>query len=171
MKQYLLLLIVTFWGTSIFAQPESNPETENEINQQIWKAFKQSWERRDSQTFNALHTEDIMRVSSSGIRVGDEYKNSNQKSFSKPRKDKRTIDFALEQRLYGNDIGYEVGYYRIVSKKDNGETNHYYGRFHVVLKKQNGAWKIAQDWDTGNVNGVEVTAADFEKLAMLPLSN
>jgi len=41
--------------------------------------------------------------------------------------------------------------------------NTIYGQFHMVLEQENGAWKIAQDWDTTTINGNTILASDFEK--------
>jgi hypothetical protein len=34
-----------------------------------------------------------------------------------------------------------------------------------MLRKQNGIWKIAQDWDASEVKGVALTQADFDGFA------
>ena len=60
-------------------------------------------------------------------------------------------------------MGYEVGYYRVIYEEPGKETRMSHAQFHVVLRKENGVWKIAQDWDTGVINGVQLTAEDFAK--------
>ena len=42
-----------------------------------------------------------------------------------------------------------------------------YGRFHCVIKKIDGVWKIAQDWDDDEINGRKVSAEDWAKEAPL----
>ena len=56
-----------------------------------------------------------------------------------------------------------MGYYRLISVRDEGEERTYYGQFHVVLREVEGIWKIAQDWDAGQLNGREIGEADFLK--------
>ena len=62
-----LLSIQTVW-----AQPYTpDPEVVKEVNEQLWKPFKRSYEARNSDTFNDLHTDDVMRISTwSGISIG-----------------------------------------------------------------------------------------------------
>ena len=135
-----------------------------EINLKIWKPFCESYASLDAKTFNALHTEDVIRVSPWGIHVGDEYKDRNLERFkaNKEKGTNRTIDLWFEHRKSTAEVSYEVGYYKVTYKNDDG-INNSYGRFHVLLKKENGTWKIALDWDTDKINGVDVTDGDWLK--------
>ncbi|GAB5523013.1 MAG: hypothetical protein Roseis2KO_08850 [Roseivirga sp.] len=138
---------------------------EKEVNETLWKPFTESWSGFDAEAFNNLHTDDVLRASQNGLTLGKAYKDRNVQSFaaSTARKDKRMIYFWFEQRVYSGNTGYEVGYYKVVNSRPGEEERAYYARFHVVLKKQNGRWKIAQDWDTGAVNGVPISKQDWEK--------
>ncbi len=162
-----LMLAMLFLATTIYAQDDA--ATAQDVNEKLWKPFKAAFEERDWEAFNALHTADVLRVNKWGIKVGEEYRESNKKHYSQPDNRKRTIDFWLEHRIYHGDIGYEVGYYHITSQAPGEEMRSYYARFHVVLRKENGEWKIAQDWDTSEINGVPVTAEDFAKGTPLKL--
>ncbi|MEQ9404696.1 MAG: nuclear transport factor 2 family protein [Cyclobacteriaceae bacterium] len=165
MKKTLCILVVFLTGSFVFAQGyKPDKETENQVNEQVWKPFKKSWEERDAKAFNALHTDDVLRISKwSGIKVGSEYKDQITENYKRKDDTKRTIDFWLEHRIYSKTIGYEVGYLKIVSQRPGEDPRYSYSRFHVVLRKENGVWKIAQDWDTNNVNGNEVTAEEYAK--------
>ena len=92
------------------------------------------------------------------------FKNHNIERFkdNKEKGTQRTIELWFEHRKSTPEISYEVGYYKVTHQKD-GETTNHYGRFHCVIKKIDGVWKIAQDWDTNNINGHEVTEKDWEK--------
>ncbi|MBK7871679.1 MAG: nuclear transport factor 2 family protein [Saprospiraceae bacterium] len=97
-----------------------------------------------------------------GIQVGEEYWKGNVEG-SKRNKEAgvtRSIAFRFEHRVANDSIAYEVGYYKIKSAR-NGEERTGYGRFDVVLKKIDGVWKIAQDWDVDNINGKKLTEEDF----------
>jgi hypothetical protein len=54
-------------------------------------------------------------------------------------------------------VAYEIGYYKVTSVKTN-KTDYYYGMFNVILRKENGTWKILSDADTGE----EVNETKFE---------
>lgn len=138
---------------------------EKEVNETLWKPFVESWSSFDAKVFNSLHTDDVLRASGSGLTRGKLYKERTAQSFARSleRKDQRMIHFWFEQRVYSEDTGYEVGYYKIVASRPGQEERTYYARFHVVLRKENGRWRIAQDWDTGSVNGNAVDQEDWEK--------
>ena len=135
-------------------------EIEKEVNEQVWKPFMTAYATNDSKTFNSLHTDDVLRVSPWGIKVGNAYKEAVTRNNSNPNREKRSIEFWLEHRIYKGDVGYEVGYYRIKPLSGTGDTH--YGRFHIVLRKVDGVWKIAQDWDTNDINGHKVGPEDFD---------
>ena len=123
------------------------------------------WTANDAERFNALHTDDVLRASARGIRVGKEYKAQNIQAFNRNKQStaKRSISFWLEHRVYSGNVGYEVGYYKITYQAEGQKAQNYYSRFHIVLKKIDGVWKIAQDWDTSNINGHEVSESDWLK--------
>ena len=161
---YILFLILLISSNLLYAQNDSgNKAIEAEVNEQLWKPFKKAFADRDWKQFNDLHTDDVLRVTVRGIRIGSEYKESVKRSYQREGAPKRTIDFWLEHRVYSGDTGYEVGYYEVTSVDSNNVTQKFYSRFHIVLKKVNGKWKIAQDWDTNNINGVPVTVEDYKK--------
>ena len=164
MKKTLLLIVLLSTVGLVHSQTKVDKEAiEKEVNKQLWKPFKTAFDDRDAKLFNSLHTDDVLRVSKWGIKQGPEYKEGVLKSYEKKDAPKREIDFWLEHRIYAENIGYEIGYYRITSYRANNEVKVSYARFHIVLKKINGKWLIAQDWDTNNINGVAVTAEDFAK--------
>ncbi|GAB5398441.1 MAG: hypothetical protein Aureis2KO_00260 [Aureisphaera sp.] len=145
------------WGQNI-----TNPDLAKEVDEQIWQPFKNSYSNGDAVTFNSIHTDDVMRITPRGIQKGQDYKDSNTQWLSKADRKSRTIDFVFEHRIYSEETGYEIGYYKIVYNGD--EEKAHYARFTVLLRKENGQWRIAQDWDTNNINGHKVTAEDFNRL-------
>lgn len=166
MKNLLLFLIVLLNTSIIFAQSETDKKTSNQIDEQVWKVFQEAWSSYDAEKFIGIHTADVLRVTPWGIKYGQTWREKTIKSFSQDDPPKRNISFQFEHRIYQDDLAYEVGYYKSTSIVDFGRVERTsYGRFHVVLKKENEQWKIAQDWDTNDVNGKKVTADDFDKLA------
>ena len=65
--------------------------------------------------------------------------------------------------MWVRGVVYEVGYYKITMQRPGEETKEYYARFHIVTKMIEGQWKIVQDWDTNEINGVKISKTDFEK--------
>ncbi|MDC8002448.1 nuclear transport factor 2 family protein [Aureisphaera galaxeae] len=157
-----ILLLFTLVSFPLMSQNITNADLAKEVDQQVWEPFKQSYKSGDAVTFNSIHTDDVIRITGRGIQKGQEYKDSNTQWLSKPDRKARTIDFVFEHRIYAEDTAYEIGYYKIVYGADEAKAN--YARFTVVLKKENGTWRIAQDWDTDEINGRKVTAEDFKRL-------
>lgn len=165
MKNSSLLLFFILNTFLLFAQTETDKNISNQIDEQVWKVFQEAWSDYDAEKYIGIHTSDVLRVTPSGIKYGQTWREKTITSFSEKNPPKRSISFQFEHRIYQGDLGYEVGYYKSATVGKDGKERAGYGRFHVVLKKENEQWKIAQDWDTGDVNGRMVTAADFEKLA------
>ena len=160
-KNTLFVFCLIFSLSSAAQNPDSL--IHNKINQKVWKPFCESYASLDAATFNALHTDDVIRVNPWGIRIGETYKSQNEELFKTAREKgtQRTIELWFEHRKTTPEISYEVGYYKVTYTEEDG-TRSFYGRFHVLLKNENGVWKIAQDWDTDNINGLDVTENDWQ---------
>ena len=154
-----MLLLAT---VAAHGQNATDATTAAAINQQVWLPFIEAYRTANAQLYNSLHTNDVLRVTARGIKEGQTYKAGNTQRFAK--RHPGYIDFRFEHCIHHEGVAYEVGYYQLKYTGRDGQPGTSYGRFHVVLRQVNGTWQIAQDWDTGNVNGHEVTAADFERL-------
>ena len=142
---YLFLII---GSVVVFSQ-----NIQSEIDEQVWIPFTMAWESNDGEAYNAIHSDDVWRINPGRLLIADEYKNRNlEKMQGQPKN--QIIEFTFETRTANGDNAYEVGYYRITRNEDGQQ---FVGRFHVALKKINGQWKITQDWDTGEINGVKIT--------------
>ena len=119
----------------------------------------------DAEKFNSVHTDDVIRATPWGLRIGVEYKNRNRENMAKDKAQgvKRTIALWFEHRVTSDNLSYEVGYYKVRHQKPGEDPKEFYGRFHCVIKKIKGVWKIAQDWDDDEINGHKVSAEDWKK--------
>ena len=171
MKNLLYIFLLTLGISSIHAQgTDLRDIIEEQVNQDVWQPFKKSYEERDWKTFNSLHTDDVLRAHDRGIQIGQEYKSAMRQYYESPSNRKAMIDFVMERRTYKDDVGYEVGCYRVTYSEEGKEDRMSYGRFHVVLKKIDGQWKIAQDWDSNSFNGRPIGPEDFDDSKKLDLS-
>lgn len=146
LASFFLSLIISI---TLFGQSNSDAE----INEQVWIPFTKSWESNDAEMYNSIHTKDVWRINASRLLIGDEYKNRNTERMQ-GQKNNSIIEFSFETRRANGTSAYEVGYFRITRTTDGQQ---FVGRFHVALKKVEGKWKIAQDWDTDIINGVTLT--------------
>ena len=163
MKQFCALLLALFSAFGLSAQSDS---IRAEIDQQVWRPFVQAYDSYDAAAYNRLHTPDVLRGGRRGLMVGEEYFDSNRRGFTADQASGavRHLSLCFETRVQHTDVAYEIGYYQALQVL-GGEQSYYYGQFHVVLKKQDGHWKIAQDWDSGEVAGRRVSEADYLKFA------
>ena len=149
MKIRFLLLLTSMSIASIcLAQTDS---LQKEINEQVWKPFIKSFNDMNTDAFMAVHSKEMSRVSQDGKSIYgyekyyEENKYWNERSKKEGRK--HNIELRFTQRIAGNDRGFEVGYYKTTSIQPNGESRSSYGKFHVLLRKENGKWKILMDAD------------------------
>ena len=150
------LIIFVLSITSVVAQSTS----QQEINEQIWKRFMDAYGNQDAEAFMKIHSEKLVR-NPIGYEVTrfEKYKEQNELNFQQQKKEgiKIKIDFTFAYRTVTGGVAYEIGYYKVTSVKTN-KTDYYYGMFNVILRKENGTWKILSDADTGE----EVNETKFE---------
>ena len=153
MKRFAILicLVVTL---QVSAQ-----DYQKEINEQVWKPFITTFGNRDTPGFMAVHSKDLVRAprDSKSISNYDEYRKNNEAGDkrSKESNTTRSIDLRFLERIASSQQAYEVGIYRVTVERPGQGPQHYYGKFHVVHRKENGTWKILVDSDSsegGTIN-------------------
>ncbi len=153
MKRCILFSILLLLSAESFSQDYTK-----EINDQVWKPFIQTFNNFDAAGFLAVHSEDVIRSSrdSKEILNWEEYlrqqKAGDQRSIE--RRSKRTLELRFTERIANAEKAIEVGIYKTTSINSKGESQSFYGRFHVVLRKENGVWKILVDTDSSEGNTI-----------------
>jgi hypothetical protein len=165
----LIVILIAFCFVNFGYSQKKDSKLSDEILQQIWKPFKKSFDSKDAKAFNFLHTSEVLRINSWGIKQGEVYKNGITESYSRISKKTRTIAFWIEQSVFSETIAHQIGYYAVTYKEPNKKDKTNFAQFQVTLKKINGIWKISQDFDTEIVGGKKVDAAFVEKLDKLDL--
>lgn len=152
MKKILSLLLIT----SAFCA--SAQETQKEINEQVWKPFITSFNNHDTKEFMALHSKDIVRSSRDGKQVlnWDAYSKQMEKGdqWDLSSNVQRKLELHFTERISNGEQAVEVGVYRTTSTRPDGKTWTGYGRFHVVLRKESGTWRILVDTDSSEGNSI-----------------
>lgn len=150
MKRLLFFIL-----TVVFILPEVGAQQDaftKEINEQVWKPFIRSFNAGDDEAFKTVHSKDIIRVSrdENDIYGYDRYFQKIPDSVKSKWVDwKKNIELRFIQRIAGNDKAFEEGYYKSTSTNTvTGEIRKGIGKFHVLLRKENGTWKILMDADT-----------------------
>ena len=163
MRKFLMYCILCL-GCFGYAQTDTE-KIQTEIDQNVWKPFKNAFETLDGEALNATYADAVLRVTPDGIDTENTFKSKNLERFKKSKKDAVSIslDFWFDSRHTNASTSYEVGFYRIGFTDKEGNTNFSHGQFHIVVKKIDGQWKITQDWDTSKINGQSITETDFAK--------
>ncbi|HOX81715.1 MAG TPA: nuclear transport factor 2 family protein [Chryseolinea sp.] len=164
MKQFILSSILILLSAESFSQ-----DYKKEINDQVWKPFIQTFNNFDAVGFLSVHSKDVVRSSrdSKEILNWDEYLKQQKAGDQQSMKSgsKRTLELRFTERIANNNQAIEVGIYKTTSINSKGEIRSFYGRFHVVLRKENNTWKILVDTDSSEGN----TISENEYLSAHPL--
>jgi ketosteroid isomerase-like protein len=147
-KKIPLLIFLPVMALNSMSQTDS---LQKQINEQVWKPFIRSFNDRDTDGFMAVHSREMSRVIQDGKSIYgyqkyyEENKTGNERGKQSGRK--HNIELRFIQRIAENDRAFEVGYYKTTSIHSNGESRSFYGKFHVLMRKENGQWKILMDAD------------------------
>ena len=147
----LIFTAITCTHSFSYAQADS---LQQQINQYVWKPFIQSFNNLDTKGFMSVHSKDMTRVIQDGNTLYGydtyyrETERGNQSTIKANRK--RTIELRFTQRIASGDKAFEVGYYKFTSIQPDGTSRNGYGKFHVLLRKENGMWKILMDADASD---------------------
>jgi len=163
-KIALSVLVLIFCATTMIAQEMT---TIKEINDQVWKPFIRAFCTGDDEGFKSVHSKDVVRV----IQDVGQVQNYNEYFKKVPDSTKakwsdweKNIELRFIQRISSGGNAFEVGYYKTTSTNSKtGELIKSFGKFHVLLRKENSKWKIRMDADTGEGASEEV----FSKAAPL----
>ena len=122
------------------------------INEQVWTPFIKTFNENDTDGFMNLHSKDLVRSARDGKSVlnWDQYYANGKKSEerNKTSNRKRKIELRFTERMANEDQAVEVGIYKTSNILPDGSEQNYYGKFLVVLRKENGTWKILVDTDS-----------------------
>ena len=166
MKKIIMTTLILFHGLLLYSQ---NNKITKEINEQVWKIFIQSFSNGDDVLFRSVHSKDVVRVLQDDGQIQDYdlyFKKIPDSVKAEWGNWKKSIDLRFTQRISNEDNAFEVGYYKTTSTNtQTGEQRKSFGRFHVLLRKENGKWRIVMDADTSEGASEE----NFNKASPLQL--
>lgn len=136
-----------------------------EINEQVWDKFEEAFQTNNVELLNSIHTKEVLRIPADKqvIVSGEDYFESQVKSFNwvKENNYSTKIELRFLERISNNEYGSERGIFRFTVIDSEDEKRIFYGKFHVLLKKVNGSWKIMLDYDSNENN--TINEESFEK--------
>lgn len=156
-----IILLLIFISPSIFAQT-----AQKDINQQVWKTFIKAFDDGNTDLFMNVHSKDLIRSPRDGKEVlnWDQYKKqmADWAAYNKQNNSKLQLELHFTERIDNGNQAVDVGVYKTTSIASDGTKRSDYGRFHVVLRKENNTWKILVDTDSsegGTIGEAQFIAA------------
>jgi ketosteroid isomerase-like protein len=166
-KKAVLLVFMMIACASTYGQADTKA-----INEQVWKPFTEAIMQQDADKFISVHSKDVIRVERDAKKILSytEYRKGMDSwtAWRKQLQDSRTkyvFELRFTERISNGDVAHEVGYFKNETTSSDGQVKKSYGKFHVVLRKENGTWKILVDSDSNE--GRTITESTF--LAASPL--
>jgi len=149
LKLFPAIVVLFFFSTNTCLSQTG--KYQKEINEQVWEPFIEAFAERDDEANKKIHSKDFIRVLRDNDRIYG-YEEAFQPTPDSVKLQwavwKRSIEFTFTQRIASENQAFEVGYYKTTSTNtDTGETNYYYGKFYVLLRKEHGKWKLLMDAD------------------------
>ncbi len=165
LKSLLLIICVTCQ-----LQAQDN-DCLNAINNDIWANFTKAFETFDHELFASLHSKDLVRVGGNSklLRNKTDYISGYESRWS-TNKTPQTISFRFLERICNDTKASERGIYKLTVNKGLQNEQSYYGKFHVIIIKENNQWKFLVDYDSNENNTIDeksyknaFSIDDFEK--------
>ncbi len=143
---------------SLFVLPVFAQSTQNEINEQVWTPFIKAFSSGDTELFMSVHSKDLIRSGRESKEVlnWEQYYEQTKKGNENraKRQTQLSIELRFTERIGNERQAIDVGVYKTSYTNKDGKVNSSYGRFHVVLRKENGKWKILVDTDSSEGNTI-----------------
>ncbi len=165
MRKYILLSLAVVFFLNSSAQQDSLKWVK-EINEQVWKPFITHFISGNKEGFRSVHSKRITRVEIDGGIVKDYEKYFPPEDLNSPsvkRNSNRLFELRFDKRISNGTRAWESGFYKGTVTQQGKEPRSYYGRFFVVLEKEDGIWKILVDADTGK----DANEENFNKASAL----
>lgn len=160
-KKTWLFAFIVYFSQGLYGQDSTLLK---QINEQVWTKFEQAFVTYDVDLFKSVHTPDILRIPADKkvIVPSMEYFESQDKSFKwiKENEYQTKMELRFLERIGNENFASERGIFKFTVIDDENEERIFYGKFHVLLKKQNNLWKIFVDYDSNE--GGTITIETFE---------
>lgn len=153
MKTFLPLLLGMFLAVGLFAQ---STVLLKEINKDVYEPFAEAYAHRKTDLFASFHSEGMMRIvgHSGQIKGYADYMAGYQKNWADRDQKGELIEFRFEERWCNESQASDIGIYKLTRFLGTENETTFYGRFHVILVKEEGKWKIWIDYDNNPDNTI-----------------
>jgi hypothetical protein len=155
---------------AVAAAQTPDADAERDIDMQVWIPMLRGSNQFDPDLFLGVLSPDLVRVSIDRNEVYgmDRYTSEIRAGFARARERgiRRTTTVRFLTRTQTNALARDTGIFRSEVTMPGGEARLTYTAFEMILRKENGLWKLLVDQDTSR--GGSIAERDF--LAGRPLS-
>ena len=131
------------------------------INKEIWQPFSEAYQNHDVALYASIHSENFIRINANTKSIKDKptYIAQYEQNW---KNDHRKLDrqFRFIERIATNNKASEIGIYKLTVTEGNNSPRSFYGKFHVILIKEE-RWKILVDYDSDEFG--TIGEVDFQK--------
>ena len=158
------MLLVLFTSSSMHAQNDTTQKVLQEVYDDVWLPFMESYRAFDIEKFKSLQSTDLTKVSigRNTIQSKAQYFQEIEGFFNQIKQSKRQMDiaFSITSSAIGEKKVYQTGYYCIGLRNTSDEPFQPvgYGHFTVVLVQLESGWKISLDAD----KQIAIDATEFK---------
>ncbi|MFD2823876.1 nuclear transport factor 2 family protein [Lacinutrix iliipiscaria] len=166
-----IILVIGFLFMSLNFSFSQEYKHLKEINTQVWDTFTKAFETFDYTLFSSIHSPNLIRISGDGqtIKLFSEYIEGYNNRWSN-KNGKQTISFRFFERIANDEYASERGIYKLIVNHGTVDEKSYYGKFHVLIKREDNLWKLIMDYDSSEFNTINEASYnnayaidDFEK--------
>lgn len=145
-----ILLFISLPLLSALPLKAQKDSVQRVINKEVWIPFIRAFNEGDTEAFLAVHSKDVSRVLGSTIWDYNEYAQHTREGNAALKKKKQTqkLELRFTRRVVNGNRAYDVGYYKGTATDAEGRSRSYYGKFTVLLRKEEGGWKVLMDQDS-----------------------
>ncbi len=153
---FLILLITIIPFCQVFSQDSTILA---QINTQVWDKFEKAFATNDVDLLISIHTKEAIRIPADKkvIVTAMDYFESQVKSFKWVNENnyQTKIELRFVERICNEINASERGIFKYTVIDDEGDVRTFFGKFHVLLKKENNTWKIYMDYDSSEENTID----------------
>lgn len=159
----LILLVLSSTGTISSQTPSS--EVARQIDAQVWTPMMAASNAFDADGFLGVLSPDLVRVAvdSNEVYGLGRYEREIRAGFARARERgiRRRSEVRFLSRAQSDDLARDAGIFRSEAIQADGEVRVRYTAFEVLLRREDGRWKILVDQDTAR--GGAITEEDYLK--------
>lgn len=157
---FRIKIIISIIFLAVIINPIKAQHLKNlkDINNDVHNKFHKAFDSLDHKLLKSIHSKRLIRIPANRntILSYNDYMNQNKIVFENAKKNNNTLNISLRffERINNDSIASERGIYKFIINKNKEDEKIFYGKFHVILSKEDNAWKILMDYDSNENNTI-----------------